>query len=186
MTIGKTGVLALAAVIVIGAAPVCAQEEMMTSLSPVKVRALVNKMTEKTRPGGRLSDEDVRLYLGSHLAEDAQFTSHMTYRIPGFEDQVQDFVVDKAQFIDNILTARGTMKNYKSTVKVTEIDIARDKQYALVRIDTKESGEMPVGEGQYMPFTGEASCQQEIRIAGSVPQITGAACTSLVAIVDKR
>lgn len=173
-------------VILAGAAmPAMAQEETMRTLTPVKIRAFIDKMTEKTKPGGRLGDQDVVAYLDAHLADDGQYASYLTFRIPGFDDQTQEVFVDKEQFIRNILSGRQDIRDYDSSVKVMDVEVAKDKQTATIKTLTKEEGMMPVEEGRYVPFEGQSECQQQIRLQGNIPQILSASCQSLIEIKNR-
>lgn len=175
---------ALAAVCLLGL-PAMAQEDAMKTLTPVKVRELVDKMTEKTKPGGRLNDDQVVQYLQAHLSDQGSFRSTLTYRIPGYDDQVQEVSISKEQFIQNVLAGRRDIRKYDSDVKVKDITISRDKRSALFQIVTREKGEMPVEPKKYLPFVGESICEQELRITGDIPQIYTAACTSLIEVKQR-
>ncbi len=178
---------ALAALIILSvAAPLPALafggDDDMKTLTPAKVKKLVDNMTEKTKPGGSLNDQGVKDYLNEHLASDGVFTSTVTFRIPGYEDQVQMISVDKAKFIENVIAGRQQIKDYESKVKVREPEVTKDKKSATLKLETREEGLMPMQDGKWVPFKGQSDCFQEIRINGNKPQIYSAACQSLIEI----
>lgn len=166
-------------------APAQAREDTMRTLTPAKIRDFIDNMTEKTKPGGRLNDGAVTDYLNAHLADDGQYNSYLTFRIPGFDDQMQEVAVDKQQFIQNILSGRSTMRAYDSSVKVTTVEVAKDKKTASITTLTREEGEMPVPEGKYVPFSGQSECQQNIILNGNTPQIASASCSSLIEVKSR-
>lgn len=180
-----TRTMAVFAAILFTVNPALANEDNMRSLSPVKIRSFIDKMTEKTMPGGRLDDKEVVQYLNAHLSSEGTFNSSLTFRIHGYDDQTQEVSVTKEQFIQNILAGRRDIRKYDSSVKVTEIVVAKDKRSAMIKTITREKGEMPVEKGKYLPFEGSSTCSQEIRMLGEVPQISGADCQSLIEVKQR-
>ncbi len=158
-------------------------QETMRELSSLKIREFVASMTDKTRPGSRLTDEEVRTYLNTHLSDHGAYNIAVTYRMPGQPDQTQQMALDKAKFIENVLSSRSAMQDYTSSIKVDDINVTGDKKSATIKTETRERGLMPINKDTYVPFKGQSNCTQDIRLNGDTPQITSANCQSVIEFI---
>lgn len=163
-------------------APALAQERIQT-LTPEAVSAFVKAMTEKTRPGGRLKDEQVIFYLNTHLFDLGDYSSEVTFNVPHHHPQTRAIQLTKPQFISNVIAGRQGIRNHQTGVTIHDIEILNNNQEATFRTVTSESGEMPV-EGQYVAFTGETECLQKIALDGAIPVILSADCTSNMTFIE--
>lgn len=164
------------------AAPAAAQEKIH-SMTPQAVEKFIVAMTDKTKPGGKLSERQLIPYLNYHLFDAGKYASNVTFQIPGYDDQVRTIALGKPEFISNVLAGRQTMRNHQSSVSVHDIVIAANKQEATFRTVTSESGEMPLEE-QYLPFTGQTECIQKIALDGAIPVILSADCESTLSFKE--
>lgn len=162
--------------------PTLAQEKIKT-LTPETVSAFVNAMTEKTKPGGRLKDEQVIAYLNTHLFDLGDYNSSVTFNVPHHHPQTRAIQLTKAQFISNVIAGRQSIRQHQSGVAIHDIEIADNNQEATFRTVTSERGEMPI-EGQYVSFTGETECIQKIALDGAIPVILSADCTSDMTFIE--
>jgi len=160
------------------AVPAAAQDKV-GNLTPKTVEKFILSMTNKTKPGGRLNDERVMQYLTMHLFDLGRFSSNITFRIPGHEEQVRTVALDKADFIKNVIAGRQTMRNHTSEVAVRDVVIATNGNEATFKTRTIEKGEMPI-EGDYVAFNGETACDQALALDGNIPIILSADCKSIL------
>lgn len=178
-------ILAIALITACSATPAFAQTDRINSLSSASVRDFIVSMTDKTKPGSRLSDEAVLKYLETHLADGGSYNSNVTFRMKGFPDQVQQMTLTKESFIENVMNGRAVMKDYMSNVSVKDVDIDRKRDIATFTTETRESGIMPLGTGTLVPFRGNSTCKQEIYMNGNTPQISAADCKSTMEIIPE-
>lgn len=166
----------IAALLILPLASAQAQDRIRT-LTPPAIKKFVESMAEKTKPGGRLSNQKVAKYLNVHLFDAGVYQSDIVFRIPGHDDQVRQISLGKEEFIYNVLSGRDAMKDYDASVAVEKIDIHANKQEARFLTITEEKGSMPL-EGQYLPYTGKTECAQHLALDAGTPVILSAVCQS--------
>lgn len=170
--------LAIFTCILCVALPASAQESIR-ALTPQAVENFILSMTEKTRPGGPLSDERATAYLNKHLFDAGTYSSDVTFMIPHHHPQTRSINLDKPQFIGNVIAGRQATRNHKSSVSIEDIKITEGTKEATFKTITNESGEMPM-EGQYIAYTGKTECIQKLALDGTVPVILSAKCESVM------
>ncbi len=158
-------------------------QDTMSNLTPLKIRAFIASMTDKTRPGSKLTDEEVKAYLNTHLMDGGTYRITVTYRMTGHPDQTQEMNLDKAKFIENVIGSRSAMQEYTSSINVDDINVGKDKRSASIKTQTREKGLMPVNADGYVPFKGQSDCTQDIRLNGETPVIAAATCQSVIEII---
>jgi hypothetical protein len=145
------------------------------------VRDFIIKTTKITNGDNRrISQEEVREYLGNHLHKEGFFKSIISYNIPGFPTQNNTLSLNKDQFTDSILNGQQTLEDYRTEVNVKNIRISKDGEKATVTTISREQGEMPVpGEGgdtELISVEGQSTCSQILLLNDEYIQMYSANC----------
>lgn len=147
-------------------------------LTEQRIQNFLDKSTSLTHANNGMSDDQIADFLDTHIDRKGAFKSTLMYDIPGYPPQMRDIVLNKKDFIANILQGRKTMENYTSSVTLKHADIQGNK--ATIRTETHESGIAPMNETDRAPFEGRSSCNQTLHDNGGDIILSSAVCETII------
>lgn len=143
---------------------------------------LTSKITSGSDSG--MTQEEVALYLDTHLDKKARFKSTMQYNIPGHPPQETSMSLDKKEFIKSIEDGAKSVTDHKYEININNIDISKDGKKATVQTSGFETGIMPIvaeGVEQNVPVEGSSDCNQVISLSKKgVIQMQSAQCITVI------
>ncbi len=168
--------------------------EKFVSLSEDNVREFIETTTDiTTKNESEYSQKKILKYLENHVDKRARFKSIISYRIPGFPPQVTEMVLNKKDFIEDMKEGAKTLDDYNTEVEIQSINIAPNKQQAIVITTSLENGSMAVSSGGHqqgetinMPVEGTSQCTQTISLnkKTGLIQMYNAVCTTDISFTN--
>lgn len=131
-------------------------------LTKQTIQEFLDQTTALTHEDTGMSDEAVTDFLNTHLSPSGAYASNVTFSFPGFPPQTKALSLNKETFIDNVLQGRQAMRNYSSSVSLTDTKIK--KTTADIQTVTIESGYAPMPDGSYAAFEGKSTCDQTLEL----------------------
>lgn len=177
------------------AAPAWAQNgkdgraDFVVALNEGNIRAFLQETGEIStgqRPG--MTDDDVTDYFTNHLADKGEFSSTITYEIPGFPNRDVEVKLDKENYTSTVVTSRNMLDDYRTNVSVSDLKIGSGGKSATFKSITKEKGRMPWAkdpenstETEMIPVQGESICEQRLIVSyNNFIQMASAACKTRI------
>lgn len=153
-------------------------------ITPVAIQKFLDETTALTHQTNTRTDQDISAYLTKHLSDTGRFASSVLYEIPGHPATPKDIMLNKEQFISNVISGRKQMRDYTSSVKLYAHSIRPDGLSADIETITNERGQMPVSPTDFMPFEGTTVCKQTLDMVQGDLVLSRADCEARIGFIE--
>jgi hypothetical protein len=179
--------------IIIGVALLAsAKEEVIGNLTPENVEQFVHEMAEVmdgTDPDHK-DGFNITEYLMTHVAQDGTFKNNTTYAYEDYDPQEEEMVMDKMNYIANIIKSTGKIVAHEKSVRVEHVEISETGKEATVLISSYEQGRMPLpyyeGTDTTIPMSGTSFCEHKLNLTEeNIIQLTEAECSTDINFIEE-
>lgn len=142
-------------------------EEVLNSLTSENIEHFIQELTAVTTGQSKTLDVyGVTEYLMKHLPADGEYITAISFEDHNAEIQEEYMVMNRLTYISNILQAMKGVVAHEVTIKIENIDIAKNGKRAEIVISSLERGLMPMPDGsggtRFMAMSTSTYCEQEL------------------------
>lgn len=158
------------------------------TLDKNSITRFINDVHNVVKTGSQnMTPDEIATYFSRHIADGAEFSSEMSYEMPGYPPQYSALRINKIEYINGILNGTGLMEDYEQDLQVQNITLGPGKRSALVKILIHEKGKMPWPKDQPnpesppemvpLPVKGLSECEQNLVLSrDNIIQMQKAQC----------